>query len=361
MLRILIADDSPTARLTLKYIITLADDLRVVGEAHDGPQSVEMAAELRPDVILMDIVMPGMDGLEATREIMHHSPTPIVVVSATVEGRETEIAFQAIKAGALTVLPKPPGPTSTDFDSHATNLHNTIRAMSSVSVIHHWKSRSSTPTRQPIHSAPKTEPVSSNTYSSPLAPPEIVAIVSSTGGPAALNEILSNLPADFPVPIVIVQHIAADFLPSLVKWLNTVSNLTVTLAEPNQVPQPGHVYVAPGEGHLRFANGRRFGLDMTTAAPHTPSGDVLLDSVARQYGAKAVGVILTGMGNDGASGLRAMCDTGAYTIAQDEETSAVFGMPREAINLGATRQVLPVSAIAGTLIELVGNKEKNVI
>lgn len=346
MLRVLIADDSPTARQALSYIVREAGDMQVVGEARDGRHALKLADELRPDVVLMDITMPEMDGLEATGEIMHQTPVPIVIVSGSLEGRETEIAFQAIRAGALTVMPKPPGFGAPNFTSEAAKLQNTLRAMAGVSVIHHWKQR-----------RPTTKPVEQSVHVS--VNPEIVAIVSSTGGPGALSEILGRLPADFPLPVVVVQHIAADFLPSLVKWLDGIAPLSVSIAQPGDQPKPGNVYIAPGQAHLRIDRNLRFCLDTKTPGRHIPSGDVLFDSVASAYGAKAVGVVLTGMGDDGAHGLRAMYNAGAFTIAQDESSSAVYGMPREAAAQGTTRAVLPLTDIAGALIDLTRKKERS--
>lgn len=345
MYKVLIADDSPTARQALSLILRRAGDMQVVGEAASGREAVRLTEELRPDVVLMDITMPEMDGLQATGEIMHLAPTPIVVVSGSLDGRETEIAFQAIRAGALTVLPKPSGPGTARFDAEATKLINTVRAMAGVSVIHHWRKRTPTPksSKETMHAHTR---------------PEIVGIVSSTGGPAALSEILSRLPAHFPLPVVVVQHIAPDFLPSLIKWLGSISSLAVRAAEPGTRPVPGTVYVAPGHAHLCVDSMRRFVLDTETPGRHVPSGDVLFESVAKCYGAKAIGVVLTGMGDDGARGLRMMYDTGAFTIAQDEESSAVYGMPCEAVARGAACKVLPVTEIADALMKLTRVEEK---
>jgi two-component system chemotaxis response regulator CheB len=345
MLKVLIADDSPTARQALSYIVHAAGDMKVVGEARNGREAVHMTEELRPDVVLMDITMPEMDGLEATGEIMHVAPTPIVIVSGTLEGRETEIAFQAIKAGALTVMPKPAGPGSPGFMTEATRLQNTVRAMAGVSVIHHWRRRPERP--QKPHGIPER------------VQPEIVVIVSSTGGPAALSEIIGGLPAHFPLPLVIVQHIAPDFLPSLVKWLDTVTPLKVALANPGEQPRAGYVHIAPGQAHLCFGPDRRFRLDHNTPARHIPSGDVLFESAAKVYGARAVGVVLTGMGDDGARGLRALFEAGAFTIAQDEASSAVYGMPREAVTLGGACEVLPLADIPSMLVNVSQRKEKS--
>lgn len=346
--RVLIVDDSPTARQMLAGLINSTSDMRVVGEAVDGRQAVDKVQELQPDVILMDLVMPNMDGLESTREIMALAPTPIVVVSASLEQWETDIAFQAISAGALTLRRKPVGPNDPDHPKQSAALLSVVRAMADVRVIHHWRRNH----RAAPVPAPTDHPL---TVTRPAIAPEIVAIVSSTGGPAALSQILRELPADFPLPIVVVQHIAPDFVASLADWLNHVTPLPVTIARLNEHPQPGHVYLAPGDVHLRLAHGGRFTLtDQPDSARHIPSGDVLFESVAESYGARAIGLLLTGMGSDGARGLRRLHETNAFTIAQDEATSVVFGMPREAIALGAARRVLPLDDMPHVLMILSG-------
>lgn len=338
-LRILVVDDSPTARQMLERTIESAPDLCLVGLAADGKSATRLACDLHPDLILMDLVMPEMDGLEATREIMHLAPTPIVMVSAGLEASETDIVFQAIRMGALTAVQKPVGPLHAEHEAQVKALLNTVRAMASVKVIHHW------PTKRP--------PTSSQPTHFKAVAPRLVAIVASTGGPAAIAKIVQNLPADFATPIVILQHISEDFVLSLCGWLAGLTLLKIELAQQGKIPRPGHIYLAPGNAHLRLSAGQAFELDMQQRdEPHMPSGNMLLMSVARSYGAHAVGVVLTGMGSDGARGLRAMHDAGAFTIAQDEATSAVYGMPREAAKLGAVRRVVPLQAIAQTLVDL---------
>jgi two-component system, chemotaxis family, protein-glutamate methylesterase/glutaminase len=344
VIRVLLVDDSDTARKLMKYILGSSTDIEVVGEAHDGEQAIDLARKLKPDIIVMDINMPRMDGLEATRAIMTDSPTPIIVVSASVDLRQTEVAFQALRLGALTVLPKPVGPQTPEHREQVANLISSVRAMSGVRVIrHHWnieKKRAAPPPNVP-----------------PGRVPQIVGVVSSTGGPAALNEILGHLPADFPLPIVIVQHIAPDFLPSMVDWLNGVTPLPMGLAEPGTSPQPGHIYVAPGDAHLLINRDGVFVQDTKRPGRHIPSGDVLLESIAQAYAGQAIGVILTGMGGDGAEGLRQMHLSGAYTIAQDQATSVVYGMPHEAVRLEAVSKVLPLPQIAPALIRLARPEE----
>ena len=218
-------------------------------------------------------------------------------------------------------------------------------------MIHHRKYQSAKPQAAPHIEAPLPN-VSGGS-------PEIVSIVASTGGPGALGEIVSLLPADFPVPIVVVQHITPDFLPSMIKWLDMVSLLNVSVAKDGDVPQLGNVYLAPGNAHLSLDRRHSFRLEEGIQARYTPSGDILLKSVAQHFGANAVGVVLTGMGDDGAEGLQAMRQAGAYTVAQDEATSAVFGMPRAAIDAGGAQQVLPLADIPATLVEIASYREKS--
>lgn len=339
-IKVLLVDDSPTARLILSQMVNSAPDMKLVGQAVDGLQAVQMVTELSPDIILMDVTMPRMDGLEATREIMNVKPTPIIVISATAEANETSLAFEAVNAGALQVLQKPGGPQSPNYDTYVKGLLDTLRAMSDVRVIRHVKSGRST-------ASGRGEAPSVPTRTAQI---ELIAIVSSTGGPQALGEIIKTLPANFSLPVVIVQHIAPDFVTPLVDWLSTLSRLPVRVAQPGAHPLPGTIYIAPGSKHLVLTRDRRFELSDTPAnLLHMPSGDVLLESVARSYGPRGVGVVLTGMGADGARGLRAMYDEGAMTIAQNEASCIVFGMPQQAIALGAARLTLPPTEIGRVL------------
>lgn len=344
MLNVLVVDDVETNRKMLVHIVNSADDLKVIGEATNGREAVAATRRLRPDVILMDVNMPDMDGLEATRNIMVETPTPIVIVSGSIAGRETEVAFQAIKQGALTVLNKPVGFGDPEFDAQVRKLLSTVRAMATVRVIHHRQ-----PAARPTQETQPKPPVVKATSGQK---PEVIVIGSSTGGPAALAEILQRLPADFPLPVLIVQHIASDFIPSLTQWLDSVTPLHVQVAGPHDIPHPGRVYIAPGSLHLRVNVQQRFVLNAHPQTPHIPSVDVMFESIAKSYGARAIGVLLTGMGADGAHGLKLMRDAGAITIAQDEASCVVFGMPKEAIAQGAVQHVQPLTAIPKLILSL---------
>lgn len=347
--KVLVVDDSRTSRQMLSGIIGQAPDIEVVGQAENGSRALELTKQLRPDVILMDIIMPDMDGLEATSLIMAECPTPIILITASLDAHEADVAFRAIKVGALTVMQKPAGPMSR---GEIQGLLSSLRAMSDVRVIHHHGRR--LPGHDPV---PSKLPKTGSLLAAPR--PELIAIVASTGGPGALSEIIRQLPPGFDVPIVIVQHIAPDFVGSLVSWFSSITPLKVAVAESGKVPQPGVIYVAPGNTHLRLDGRSRFVFDRRQGlSPHMPSGDVLFESVAESYGSRAVGVLLTGMGADGARGLRMMYDVNAYTIAQDETTSVVFGMPAEAIKLNAARKVLPIQSIATALTRLIKDSKE---
>ena len=336
MIKVLVVDDSPTARTLFGHILQSANNLQLVAMAKSGKEAIRMVGRHKPDVILMDAMMPDMDGLEATRQIMEKSPTPIVIISSAANDREANLAFHAIRAGALTVLNKPNGPGHPDFDKQARKIQRTLNSMASVHVIHH---RKNTPKpAQPLHDVDRNQ-----------AHPHIVGVVSSTGGPGVLSKMLENLPTDFPLPIVIVQHISTDFIHSLVKWLNSVSTIPVMQARQSQIIEPGKVYIAPNKLHLRVTPARRFDLSAEPKKLFTPSGDVLLASIADVYKDRAIGIILTGMGNDGVEGLAQLYAQNAMTIAQDQTSAVVFGMPKAALERGIVRQTLPPLAIVNYL------------
>jgi two-component system chemotaxis response regulator CheB len=336
-LRVLVAEDSVTARRLLVEMLQTDPGIAVVGEARNGIEAVDLTVRLRPDLVTMDIRMPKMDGFEATRQIMVEAPTPIVIVSAVSNLREVEVSMHALRLGALTVLAKPSGPDVPDFEEQRHRLLQTVKAMAQVKVVRRW------PDRLPAAAAlPATR-----------IHPRIVAMAASTGGPAALAHILTHLPADFTLPVLIVQHIARGFVDGFANWLNTSCALRVKVAEHGEPLQPRTVYVAPDDRHLGVADESTVAVTASPAVDgFRPSGTALFDSVARVFGNTAVAVVLTGMGVDGVAGLRAVRLAGGRILAQDEDSSVVFGMPGAAVAAGLADATVPLEAIAARLLEL---------
>lgn len=338
----LIAEDSPTMRHHLVTVINSAPGLRIVAEARSGEEALEMVGDVKPDIISMDIRMPGIDGLEATRRIMAKHPTPVVVVSGLLE-QDIDLSFQALQAGALAVVEKPLDRSDPGYATKQRHLINTLVAMARVRVVRRWERLVDTPDG-PREAVP------------PRVTPEVIAIGASAGGPSALSILLQTLPEDFPVPVVVTQHMPDEFIAGLARWLNKATPLRVEVAGSGLELQPGVVHLAPGSAHLAVTRqGDRFFTKLIRERgdyPHQPSVDVLFESVARVCGSAAVGIVLTGMGSDGARGLLAMRDQGAMTYAQDEASCTVFGMPGAAIERGAVVRVLSLTNLATTLAQV---------
>ena len=349
LIRILVADDSPTVREILITLFHAAPGMQVVGQAHDGQEAVHLARRLRPDVITMDIRMPHMDGLEATRLIMRTIPTPIVIVANRVYERDLNIAFNAIAAGALTVVEKPYGMTTGDDQSMCDEIVTTVRLMADVPVIHHWPNA----TRSAAHVSSGTPPSTTQLMSRRTV--KVIGLASSTGGPAALATILRSLPAKFPLPIVIVQHMTNGFLNGLADWLSQQTSQPVRIASHGASLRQAAIWLAPEDYHLQID--KHGGLVLSRELAYKglrPSANYLFHSLAEVYGSQAAGVILTGMGDDGADGLVALHAAGGLTIAQDEASCVVYGMPREAVSRQAIDQVLPLEQVAAALGQLAG-------
>lgn len=325
----------------LAQILATDPSIEVVGQAKDGEEAVDMVGRLRPDLVTMDIHMPKLDGLKATEKIMAFTPTPILVVSSSVHGEGIGRAFDALNLGALEVIKKPEPRDWADLDKIGREVIRKVKILANVRVITHIRGRKD---RIPEVVAP---------FGAARDSKALVAIGSSTGGPSALLSVLGGLPADFPVPIVIAQHIADGFIPGLVSWLDAGSKIRVAAAGDGTVIEPGTAYFAPTGMNLVVDGGAVRYRDPLFSQLYIPSADTLFESVARSHGKRAVGVILTGMGADGAEGLKLLRNTGATTIAQDEATCTVFGMPKAAIEIGAAEKVLPVHKIAEALTELV--------
>lgn len=339
MLRVLIADDSPTARALLREILGSDPGIQVVGEACDGLEVVEQTCRLHPDVVTMDLRMPGRDGLEATKEIMIAVPTPIVIVTGSVAITEVDMGLHALKAGALAVLAKPPGPGTSGFAEARCELLATVKALAQVKVVRHW--------RQAKPATNRPAPLDRT------ATGRVVALAASTGGPAALYRLLGDLPGDFPAPILVVQHISTGFVAGLAEWLNKAGPLHVQVAHDREVLAPHTVYLAPDGKHLGLAEQATIALsDAPPIGGFRPSASFLFETAARVFGAATVAVILTGMGEDGVAGLRAVRQAGGRVLAQDEQSSVVFGMPAAAIAGGLADRVLSIEAIPSLLVEL---------
>ncbi len=347
MLRILIVDDSPVARNLLKEILSSEPDFEVVGEAFNGVDAVSMVQELKPDIVTMDVQMPRMNGYAATREIMTTQPTPIVVVSGSMGQEDVEKSMQSLDAGALTVVGKPPSPASPHFEEQCSVLVSTLRTMAAVKVIRRHRSRD---TIEPAH-----EDFSARVDSLILGiRPRLITIAASTGGPQALRTILETLPRNFPVPIVIVQHISDGFTQGLIDWLNSATTVEVTTAAAGQQLQAGVAYIAPEESHCGVtADGFIVLIDRAPVGGFRPSATVLFESASREFGQTHLAVILTGMGTDGVDGLRSVRQTEGAVIAQDEASSVVYGMPKATIEAGLANAVIPLDEIGPELIRVV--------
>ncbi|OQX22034.1 MAG: chemotaxis response regulator protein-glutamate methylesterase [Desulfobacteraceae bacterium IS3] len=363
MIKVLIVDDSPTTLEYLQHIMEADKNISVIGTAKDGKEAVESVQKLHPDLVTMDIQMPRMDGYEATQKIMEQYPVPIVIVSACLIPEEVENTFRAIKAGAVAVVEKPRGPGHPDAELMAEKLLQTVKLMSEVRVVRRFR-RKEMPKNRMQHSEYGKQnenslsvsdkfPGSSEfpkTGSLNILNTDIVAIGASTGGPPIIRTILSNLKADFPVPILVVQHIARGFLRGLTDWLSKEISLPVRIPEHGETVRKGHVYFAPDDYHIGITRHGEIVLSRKFPADSLqPSVSHLFQSVAEAFGKRSVGILLTGMGKDGASELRIMREKGAVTVAQNKETSIVHGMPGEAINLGAAGYILSPEEIAALL------------
>ncbi|MBI4608536.1 MAG: chemotaxis-specific protein-glutamate methyltransferase CheB [Candidatus Rokubacteria bacterium] len=341
MIRVLVADDSATVREYLAYLLGEDPALEVVGTARDGREAVEQAERLKPDIIVMDVHMPRLNGFEATRQIMERVPTPIVMVSASTSREEVAMTFEALKAGALTVVDKPGGPDHPKHAESARRLVETVRLMADVKVVRRWP-------RRERPALPSVLPAK------PDRKMRLIAIGASTGGPQVVAEILSRLPRDLGVPILVVQHIAPGFTEGLAEWLGQGARLMVKLAEPGESIRPGTVYLARDGFQMGITKDGRIRLTKEPMEDgFCPSASYLFQSVAEAYGRSAIGILLTGMGRDGAAGLKKLREVGGVTVAQDEESSVIFGMPGEAVRLGAAQHVLSPEEISVMIRSLV--------
>jgi two-component system chemotaxis response regulator CheB len=348
MINVLVVEDSRVMLEYLVYLIESDPDLRVMGTAGDGETAIKFLTARRPDVILMDIHMPGIDGIETTRRIMSSNPVPIVLCTANTNFDEVGTAMRALEAGAITVLKKPAGFGDPNAETEAAAFITTLKLMSEVRVIRRWNRAQIGPS---LSSPAVVEPIAPDPIVHDVA---IVAIAASTGGPAALNRILSELPGTFSVPILMVQHIPVGFGEGFVSWLNGNSPLRVKIAEHGEDLVAGTAYLAGDNSHLGVSS--RTKLQCSFESPidgFRPSGTFLFESVAKVFGPSTLALILTGMGRDGVTGLRTVKEAGGMVWAQDQNSSVVFGMSGAAIQEGLADLVLPLGEIAPRLIKII--------
>ncbi|MBF0344510.1 MAG: chemotaxis-specific protein-glutamate methyltransferase CheB [Nitrospirae bacterium] len=343
-IKVLLIDDSQIALSALKRMLAYDPDIEVVGAVTSAVEALALIPRLSPDVICTDLHMPGMDGLTFTKTVMERFPLPILVISISVQEHDTHNIFELLDCGAIDVFPKPKGVLDSDFEKQAHELTAKVKILSGVVTFTRHK-------RRPQED--KTSERLQHTAVEHSSPIRMVAIGASTGGPQVLHTIFKDMPPDFPVPILCVQHISEGFLDGFISWLAQECVLKISKACHGESPRPGNIYF-PQEGYqLEIDNAGRFlCTNRANYEGHCPSVTLTFRSVAQYCGKGSVGIILTGMGRDGADGILDISRAGGVTIAQNEESCVVFGMPRQAVELGAIRCVLSVEEIAAVLQRL---------
>src|SRR5579863_1067880 len=347
--RVLIVDDSAFMRKVLETIFNADDQLQVVGQAKDGREAVALAESLKPDVITMDINMPHVDGLQATAQIMTTNPRPIVIVSS--ESKDGAAStLKALELGAIEFVAKPSSGVDLDMQSIKGDLLRKVRMAAKVRVVRTASRLAST--LQAMNASPAPAPVPAlSKRPAPSASPDqrfpVVVLAASTGGPATVMRLAPGFTRDFPAAVFLVQHMPATFTTQYAAQLAEFTSIRVKEAEPNEPVQPGTLYICPGAQHLRITPTGRIQLDSTSGRinGYLPNIDVTMETAASYAGAMTIGVVLTGMGNDGAAGAKAIRNAGGLVIAQDEATSVIFGMPAEAIKAANVEQVLGIDDI----------------
>lgn len=340
-IRVMLVEDSPTVRALLCEIIARDPRLEVCAAANSGEEALRLLERISPDIVSLDIQLPGMNGLEVAERIMSGRPTPIVVIAASDTTGEQALSVQALAAGALSVVEKPRGATSAKaYDGLAAKICTQLAIMSQVKVV---RQRFPRLVRPPWPPAPNPSPGRF----------EVLGIACSTGGPPALVSLFGSLGAGFPAPILLVQHITPSFLPGFASWLAGACPFAVEIVNGTNTLRPGVVYVAPAERHLKASRSAAFAAHGEPVDGHRPSGSILFESLANEFGPQAIGVLLTGMGEDGARGLLALKNAGGYSLAESESSAVVYGMPAAAVQLDAVRESLPLDGIAARVKELV--------
>ena len=356
-IRVMIVEDSLTVRELLVHIIGKDPRLEVAAIVDSGEKALKMIDHVHPDVISMDIRLPGMDGFETTKKIMQTHPTPIVVVSASIEKEDLKISMNALKAGALSVVEKPVNANLPSYAQLAGKICTQLAIMSEVKVVSQRLHRGRMAAYEEkifLKSDAVTESPDQTDRNGPF---HWLGLVASTGGPKALSIILGSLPHDFPLPILVVQHITDTFHDGFCHWLSTTTPLPVVMVENPMPAVPGTIYLPPSNHHLRLQNSTVQPDDGPLVCRQRPSGTLLFKSMAAQMGSKVIGVLLTGMGDDGAEGLKAIKDAGGFTIAEDESTAVVYGMPAAAMALDAVCESLPLDKIASRILDMIAKSQ----
>jgi len=350
MIKVLVVDDSEFMRKAISSMLQEDPEIKVIGMARDGIEAVQMVQELKPDIVTMDVEMPRMDGITALKEIMQKNPVPVIMVSSlTTEG--AKVTLEALELGAVDFIPKNLAELSVNIVKIKSMLIDKIKTIGKRGIV---RKRPVSKTTEKQIEIPKEMPKVRTTGERKVG---IVSIGTSTGGPKALQEIIPKLPKDFPVPVVIAQHMPPNFTKPFAERLNQLSHLHVKEAEEGESVKPGIVYVAPGRGHMRI---KRRGIETYVSISeekeefiYRPSVDFLMFSVADCFPGRSLGVILTGMGNDGAKGCKRIKETGGRVFAQSEESCVVYGMPRAVVEAGIADKVIPLEEIAGEIINSV--------
>lgn len=347
MIKVLIAEDSITQREILARVVREDEEMTVVGEARNGTEAVKMAADLAPDVVLMDVHMPEMNGIDATAQIMKESAVPIVIMSSTLRQRDIDLAVEAMRVGAVLAIEKPKGSSLLHLPKMGPNLRRVLREAAGTRV------------RRTISAPAGEQPVRSGLFKPPASPVHAIGICSSAGGPSTLIAIFAALPPSFPIPVLLVQHISAGFEEGFANWISERTQQTARIAAPGDRLTPG-IWMGPRDQHLVLDTPHRLGLvPRRDDDIHCPAGDPMLTSMADRLSNQAMGIVLTGMGDDGARGLLAVKKAGGQTMIQNETTAMVWGMPGSAKKLGASDYEMSPSELSDALCRMAKQKSNS--